>query len=185
LSYCKGQIELFFIFLARPEAEAKTLLGKRLRDVRRALGDPIRDDFGKKFNLSRDAIALYERGEREPNTQVLLTYKTLYSVNLHWLLTGEGEMFTDTAAVPANQRAVDVDVMARIAARVEKTFEQLKRVPAETQVTTITAQIYNDLLTQNIDFADEEELEPAIAVQITKLKKRMLDEPDNLSTAVA
>ncbi|WP_455476703.1 helix-turn-helix domain-containing protein [Bartonella sp. B41] len=79
--------------MARPETEAKTIFGKRLRYIRLALGDPSREALAKSFSMTKNSIAFYERGEREPNLSVLQTYRTLYGVNINWLLTGQGKMF--------------------------------------------------------------------------------------------
>ncbi|MET3590249.1 transcriptional regulator with XRE-family HTH domain [Bartonella silvatica] len=79
--------------MARPETESKTIFGKRLRYVRLALGDPSRETLAKSFSMTKNSIAFYERGEREPNLSVLQTYHTLYGVNINWLLTGQGKMF--------------------------------------------------------------------------------------------
>ncbi|KEC54629.1 helix-turn-helix domain-containing protein [Bartonella koehlerae] len=79
--------------MARPETESKTIFGKRLRYIRLALGDPSREALAKSFSMTKNSIAFYERGEREPNLSVLQTYRTLYGVNINWLLTGQGKMF--------------------------------------------------------------------------------------------
>ncbi|MCZ2328680.1 helix-turn-helix domain-containing protein [Bartonella sp. F02] len=79
--------------MARPETKAKTAFGKRLRRVRLALGDPSREAWAKNFSMTKNSIAFYERGEREPNLSVLQTYRMLYGVNINWLLTGQGKMF--------------------------------------------------------------------------------------------
>ncbi|MCZ2204075.1 helix-turn-helix domain-containing protein [Bartonella sp. A05] len=79
--------------MARPETEAKTAFGKRLRHVRFALGDPSREVWAKNFKMTKNSIAFYERGEREPNLSVLQTYRMQYGVNINWLLTGQGKMF--------------------------------------------------------------------------------------------
>lgn len=79
--------------MARPEVEPKTELGKRLREVRLALGDPLRDDAARKLGVSKSSIANYERGERVPDASVLETYRRKYGVDINWLLTGDGKMF--------------------------------------------------------------------------------------------
>lgn len=84
--------------MARPEVEAKTPFGQRLRDVRKALGDEERGNFAARLGISKGALALYERGEREPNTSILIAYYEKYGVNLNWLLTGHGEMFPQSQA---------------------------------------------------------------------------------------
>nr|WP_210302565.1 helix-turn-helix transcriptional regulator [Bartonella doshiae] len=64
-----------------------------MRYVRLALGDPSREALAKSFSMTKNSIAFYERGEREPNLSVLQTYRTMYGVNINWLLTGQGKMF--------------------------------------------------------------------------------------------
>lgn len=82
--------------MARPET-AKTPLAARLRDVRRALGDQSRDVFAKSLGVSEKTLGNYERGDHEPDASVLLAYKQIYGVDVSWLLTGEGPMFSESA----------------------------------------------------------------------------------------
>jgi len=78
--------------LARPESEPKTALGSRLRAVRRHFGDENRQDFAKTLGISKDALALYERGENAPSAPVLAAYNVKFGVDLNWLLTSNGTM---------------------------------------------------------------------------------------------
>ncbi|WP_412059027.1 helix-turn-helix domain-containing protein [Bartonella sp. DGB2] len=80
--------------MGRPEKAAKTPVGQRLRAVRAAIGNPPREILARKFLLSKNAVAFYERGEREPNLAVLTAYHELYGVNINWVLTGQGDMFS-------------------------------------------------------------------------------------------
>ncbi|MHC5306972.1 helix-turn-helix domain-containing protein [Bartonella sp. LJL80] len=79
--------------MARLEIGAKTPLGSRLRDVRKTLGDIDRSVFAEKLNISKSGLAHYERGERSPDASVLLSYLTVFGIDINWLLTGKGEMF--------------------------------------------------------------------------------------------
>jgi len=168
--------------LARPEAEPSTPLAWRLRDIRRTLGFNERKQFAEYLGISASTLGGYETGVREPTVSAIEVYKVVCGASLDWIITGEGEMFT---GVLPSAPTVQIDVMARIATRVEATFKRLEKKPAEAFVTTTAAEIYNELLTAKIDFDDPDELEPAIAVQIAKLKKRILSNPNDPAIAVA
>lgn len=79
--------------MARPENELKTALAKRLREIRKALGDEGREQFSARLNLPKNTLANYERGLHEPPASVILAYHTVFSVSYNWLLSGDGEMF--------------------------------------------------------------------------------------------
>lgn len=50
-------------------------------------------EFASKLNLSRNFICLVESGDREPSDRTIADICRVFSVNEHWLRTGEGEMF--------------------------------------------------------------------------------------------
>ncbi|UES58540.1 helix-turn-helix domain-containing protein [Roseibium aggregatum] len=91
--------------MARPEKEPKTPLAKRLRDVRRELGDPERAEVAENLGVSVSTLAFYERGESEPTASVLAVYRVKYGINLEWLITGQGPM-----RVGANVRIENVSL---------------------------------------------------------------------------
>lgn len=53
--------------------------------------------FADKLNLSRSTISLAERGERAYTLRTRLDICEKFNVNYDWLLTGEGEMYKETA----------------------------------------------------------------------------------------
>ena len=67
--------------------------GKRLKTLREML-DMSQTELADKLGVSQKAISQWERGERDIPTAILLKLHELTGVNLHWLLTGEGEPFT-------------------------------------------------------------------------------------------
>jgi phage repressor protein C with HTH and peptisase S24 domain len=83
--------------MARPE-KTKTPLGQRLTYVRKAVGHENRKSFADLLEMSADTLGTYERGISEPNMTLLNTYNELFGVNLSWLVTGRGEMFTESAS---------------------------------------------------------------------------------------
>uniref|UniRef100_UPI000584960C helix-turn-helix domain-containing protein n=1 Tax=Bartonella queenslandensis TaxID=481138 RepID=UPI000584960C len=87
--------------MARPELEPRTPLAKRLREVRKSLGNEERGAFAKTLGLAKNTLANYELGLHEPPASLITTYHETYGINFSWLLTGEGEMFTDVAKAKA------------------------------------------------------------------------------------
>lgn len=79
--------------MARPELPSKTAVGARLRELRRVLGDLDRDFMADKLGVSKTTLGNYEKGESEPTVSVLNSYYVNFSVNIFWIVTGEGEMF--------------------------------------------------------------------------------------------
>jgi len=171
--------------LARPENEPQTELGKRLRKVREMLGNEGHEQFSVRLNLPKNTLANYETGLREPPASVIAAYNDVYNIDTHWLLTGKGEMFTDAAAVPASQRTVDPAIFRKIAARVEDVYKELQINPSKAEISEITAELYNEILAAETDLNDPDELEPAIAVQIARLKRSLAKDPNNPKSAVA
>lgn len=91
--------------MARPE-KIKTPLGQRLTDVRKALGHDNRKSFADLLGMPADTLGTYERGISEPGMQLLNTYNELFGVNLSWVITGRGQMFTEGAT---EQPVVKID----------------------------------------------------------------------------
>ncbi len=94
--------------MARPEAKPKTPLAERLRDIRRRLGDPERDIFAEQLGVSKNTLASYERGDTEPTASVLDAYRQNFGASVLWLVSGQGEMFTESATVTEGVDMVQV-----------------------------------------------------------------------------
>ncbi|MVA19532.1 helix-turn-helix domain-containing protein [Agrobacterium vitis] len=90
-------LDLIGDILARAE-RIKTELGQRLRDIRRHLGDPEREEFCLNLGISKQSLGNYERGDNVPDATVLLSYRKALGVNVNWVLTGEGDMFDAAGA---------------------------------------------------------------------------------------
>lgn len=107
--------------MARPEIPSKTPLGARLRELRRKLGDPERDVFAAQLGVSKTTLGSYEKGETEPTASVLDSYRHAFGANILWIISGEGEMFTESAAVTEGVDMVEIplyDVQAAAGAGV-------------------------------------------------------------------
>jgi transcriptional regulator with XRE-family HTH domain len=67
----------------------------RIKAVRKALG-VSQNDFCKGIFLSRSFYTQIETGARNPNERVYELISNKYHVNKDWLLTGRGEMFSES-----------------------------------------------------------------------------------------
>ncbi|WP_234889908.1 S24 family peptidase [Agrobacterium vitis] len=90
---CKALFRFIACYdLARPEVDPKTPMAARLREFRRAIGDPDREEFARSIGVSKTTLASYERGESEPTASVLFAYRKKHGADVLWLVGGEGEM---------------------------------------------------------------------------------------------
>jgi transcriptional regulator with XRE-family HTH domain len=61
-----------------------SIFGERLRKLRESIGIN-QTDFGAKFNLSHNAIGMYERGSREPNMEKIILFADFFGVSIDYL----------------------------------------------------------------------------------------------------
>jgi phage repressor protein C with HTH and peptisase S24 domain len=59
--------------------------------------------FADSIEVQAQVVSDIEREKREPSKDVLLKIALKHSVNLHWMLTGEGEMFLASTPSPQGQ----------------------------------------------------------------------------------
>ena len=96
--------------MARPTV-SRTPFGQRLTAIREALGFNERKAFAALLGVNAETLGGYERGDNMPNHEFLTRYKHEFSVNLDWLITGDGEMrlpgaeILDIARPPEERRA--------------------------------------------------------------------------------
>jgi hypothetical protein len=66
---------------------------KRLRYMVELLASGKHTVFAKRCGIPPGSFQAYIKGERIPPTEHLLKMNTVFGINLHWLLIGEGEPF--------------------------------------------------------------------------------------------
>ncbi|WP_273719703.1 MULTISPECIES: helix-turn-helix domain-containing protein [unclassified Bartonella] len=171
--------------MARPEVEPKTELAKRLREVRRILGNEERGIFAQRLNLQRNTLANYEIGAHEPPSSVINAYYTAYNINPHWLVTGEGEMFSDMAKAKAagfKPQTIPAGLMKKLGRIAYTTYRDAKiKLPPE-DIAELAAELYKKLqeLVQNIN--DTEEIELTLPLLKLHLKRQIEPERAHLET---
>jgi phage repressor protein C with HTH and peptisase S24 domain len=56
-------------------------------------------EFADSIDVLPQTVSDIERGKREPSKDVLLKLASKYQVNLHWMLTGEGEKYVNNKGI--------------------------------------------------------------------------------------
>lgn len=69
---------------------------ERVKEVRRTKGLTL-ERFGQILGVGKTAISKIERGENNVTNQMRQAIAREFHVSEQWLLTGEGEMFLETA----------------------------------------------------------------------------------------
>jgi len=73
-------------------------VGKRIRQIRTALNLTL-EDFGKSIGSSKASLSEVEKGKYNAGIELLGNLVKKYNVNLHFLITGEGDMFMSPTAL--------------------------------------------------------------------------------------
>lgn len=67
-------------------------VGLRVKAVRHKL-NLKQGAYAKKLGISQSFLSYIEKGKRKPSYELLLSLLSIFNVNLHWLVTGIGDMF--------------------------------------------------------------------------------------------
>jgi len=92
--------------------------GSRLRELRMKKG-LRQEDLALKFKLSKSAIGMYERDEREPSIELIHKFADFFNVSVDYLLgrTDDPDIFLPPDAEPIDpDRLVPIPVVGKIAA---------------------------------------------------------------------
>jgi len=71
-------------------------INERIKEIRLALNKSQRE-FAKSVNISNGYLSEIEAGRKEVKDRLVHLIANVFSVNTHWLLSGEGRMFNSTA----------------------------------------------------------------------------------------
>ncbi|WP_375679521.1 helix-turn-helix domain-containing protein [Bartonella sp. AP7XZML] len=171
--------------MARPEKEPKTELAKRLREVRRMLGNEERGIFAQRLNLQRTTLANYEIGVHEPTSSAINAYHRVYNINPHWLVTGEGEMFTDMAKAKAagfKPQTIPAGLMKKLGRIAYTTYRDANiKLPPE-DIAELAAELCIKLQELVQDINDSEEVEATFPLLKIHLKRQIEAERVHLET---
>ena len=70
-------------------------VNERIREIRNTLNKSQRE-FAKEVYVSNGYLSEIETGNKEVNDRLVHLISSTFSVNKHWLLTGNGRMFNST-----------------------------------------------------------------------------------------
>ncbi|WP_019220010.1 helix-turn-helix domain-containing protein [Bartonella florencae] len=160
--------------MARPEKEPKTELAKRLRKVRSLLGFKECKQFAKHFDISETTMRNYETGLREPPASILRVYKNRCGISLDWLVTGEGEMFTDAAKASGfKSQTIPAGLMKKLGHLAYTTYHDANTTLFPEDVAELAAELYGKLqeLIENLN--DMEEAEATLPLLKLHLKRKI------------
>ncbi|MGN6777606.1 helix-turn-helix domain-containing protein [Rhizobium sp.] len=159
--------------MARPESEPKTALAARLRALRKAIGDPDRDEVASKIGVGKSTLASYERGESEPSASALAAYKNVFGANVLWIVSGEGEMFADPAHGPAPNRQMDPELLEIMYKNIEMVHRAANLKTPPHKLAVLAAEMYNELLGRVVDVRDKAIVNAVIPVLGDELEERV------------
>jgi transcriptional regulator with XRE-family HTH domain len=74
-------------------------IGERLRLLRKTLG-LSQAEFAQRLGVKQRAISHWENEDSEPSLKMIQKISDIWSINLIWLLTGEGPMFREKEDPP-------------------------------------------------------------------------------------
>jgi transcriptional regulator with XRE-family HTH domain len=72
-------------------------VGKRIKQIRKAL-NKTQEDFGKSIGMSKASLSEVETGKYKAGIELLEKLVKKYNVNLHFVITGEGDLFIPPTA---------------------------------------------------------------------------------------
>lgn len=159
--------------MARPESEPKTPLAARLRALRKAVGDPDRDEVAEKIGVGKSTLASYERGESEPSASALAAYRNVFGANVLWIVSGDGQMFSDQAKGPAPKGPMDPELLEIIYKSVEMVHKAARLKTPPHKLAVVAAEMYNELLGRVVDVRDKAIVGAVIPVLGNELRERL------------
>jgi len=148
-------------------------LGERLRQVRSQLSQ---DEFATRLGVHKNTIGKYERGERQPEAEILSRLRSELGVDVNWLLTGEGEMRPGGAVAvqPAHEAAsveIDLDLQGRIFEMIFDVYRECGIPAVPRQLVAEAGRIAHDVSGPDYTDADRP---GAIRYAVAQLRRQLL-----------
>lgn len=79
-------------------------VNQRIKEVREYFG-MTQDDFGRALDSHQGKVTDIEREKCDPRISFLEKMRLVWKIDLNWLLTGEGRMFSDYSYHPQIDKA--------------------------------------------------------------------------------
>lgn len=161
--------------LAKKEIEPKTKQAKQLRLIRESLL-LSRYQIATCLGINKAIYDHAKRGMTFPNVEFLVVLSQKLKVNLNWLVTGNGEMFSDMAKAKAaglKLQAIPVGLMKKLGYLAYTIYHDAKIDMPSEDIVELAAELYGKLqdLIQNIN--DMEEIEAMMLLLKLHLKRKI------------
>ncbi len=171
--------------LAKKEIEPKTEQAKRLRLIRKSL-QLHRDQIAVRLGINKAIYDHAERGTTFPNVEFLAALSQKLKVNLTWLITGEGEMFTNAGKAKAcgfKPQGIPAGLMKKLGCLVYTAYHDAQRELPPEDIVELAAELYGKLqdIVQNIN--DIEEVEATFSLLKLHLKRQIEAEKAHRETS--
>jgi len=104
---------------------------QRLKIIRKTL-KLNQEQFGYSLGLTQGGYSDIERGKNSVSSRIKLKLKNVYSINLHWLETGIGEMFAVDIVEENNENEIfENDQLEHLKDEIEKLKNENLRMKTE------------------------------------------------------
>lgn len=155
--------------MARKEIEPKTPLARRLREIRRLLGDEDRDAFGERLGVPKNSLAHYERGDRTPDADVLAAYRHI-GVNIDWLISEIGQPLHQRPVDDGDESflydnsdgMIDPDVMIDITDCIDGVHSEMGVKLPRRATMSMAIDAYNAMVVDGLDLSDGKEIDARV-----------------------
>ena len=94
-------------------------IGKRIKEIRLSL-HMTAIELAKELCIPVRTVGSYERNEAQPGAKFLAKLVEKYQVNVNWLLSGKGNMFT------SKKTELDINYIADLQERLNLTSEEIE-----------------------------------------------------------
>ncbi|MCW5711305.1 MAG: helix-turn-helix transcriptional regulator [Shinella sp.] len=145
-----------------------------------------REEFARTVGVSKDALAMYERGENVPSAAVLAAYRKRYGISFEWMVFGDGVMFADPSKAPtAKAKPLDEMLMRTLAQIAIRAHQQAQLVLRQEDIAVEAACLYNELKEKADDINDAEEVNdllPWLERRLTRRLEKLKADPVNTTS---
>ncbi|WP_081701833.1 helix-turn-helix domain-containing protein [Oleidesulfovibrio alaskensis] len=100
-------------------------VGNRIKQIR---GRMPQKEFAATLGIAQNTLGGYERDERTPNAEVIVSIAKVFNISFDWLLTGEGCKYREQNAKLVQQPSPDTGAgPCQRCAKLEKELDDLRQ----------------------------------------------------------
>ena len=84
------------------------MLSKRIREFRKKIG-MTQGQLSEAVNITRGKIGKLETDRQDVDSELLIGLSERFGINIHWLVTGQGEMFFDDRSISDREKELEIE----------------------------------------------------------------------------